>query len=138
MEGRILLYLRRSPASRRRSRSRRGRRINSSLYLLPRYSSVRRGLVVGNASRPRRRPRDASAATGSGRIHLARSTAVNTWRDFYISSAGARFSSCLPPLVVKLVSEPSCVRFLSSSAIVLIYPYLLEWPCRVVARALRS
>jgi hypothetical protein len=26
-------------------------------------------------------------------------------------------SSCLPPLVVKLVSEPSCVRFLSSSAI---------------------
>ena len=34
MEGRILLYLRRSPTSRRRSRSRRGRRINSSLYLL--------------------------------------------------------------------------------------------------------
>ena len=26
-------------------------------------------------------------------------------------------SSCLPPLVVKLVSEASCVRFLSSSAI---------------------
>ena len=27
-------------------------------------------------------------------------------------------SSCLPPLVVKSVSEASCVRFLSSSAIV--------------------
>ena len=29
-------------------------------------------------------------------------------------------SSCLPPLVVKSVSEASCVRFLSSSAIEII------------------